>query len=126
MNLSPFRYPGGKSWLVPYVRRWLHYLGKQGKQPVNFIEPFAGGANIGLTVASEKLAKHVILVELDEEVAAVWQTILNGGNRWLADKVRNYPISYASVNRLLLQPPRDMRELAFQTLVRNRVNHGGI
>jgi hypothetical protein len=20
---SPFRYPGGKTWLIPYVRRWL-------------------------------------------------------------------------------------------------------
>jgi len=127
MNLSPFRYPGGKSWLVPYVRRWLHFLSKQGKQPTNFIEPFAGGANIGLAVAVEKLVERVTLVELDEEVAAVWQTILNGGNRWLADKVKSYPtISRTSVKRLLLQPPRDMRELAFQTLIRNRVSHGGI
>ena len=22
---SPFRYPGGKTWLVPYVRSWLAY-----------------------------------------------------------------------------------------------------
>ncbi|MBN2594284.1 MAG: hypothetical protein JXA81_12320, partial [Sedimentisphaerales bacterium] len=23
---SPFRYPGGKTWLVPYVRQWLSSL----------------------------------------------------------------------------------------------------
>jgi DNA adenine methylase len=79
-----------------------------------------------LTVASDKLVEHVTLVELDEEVAAVWQTILNGGNRWLAEKVSSYRISHASVNRLLSEPPKNIREMAFQTLVRNRVSHGGI
>jgi len=26
---SPFRYPGGKTWLIPVVRKWL----KQSKRP---------------------------------------------------------------------------------------------
>ena len=58
---SPFRYPGGKSWLIPHVRRWLRDL----ESPIHFAEPFAGGANVGLTVAIEKLADRVTLVELD-------------------------------------------------------------
>jgi len=62
---SPFRYPGGKTWLVPRVRRWLASL---PQTPARLIEPFAGGAIIGLTAAAEKLAEHVILVELDEDV----------------------------------------------------------
>jgi len=65
---SPFRYPGGKTWLVPRVRHWLFSL---PRRPEEFIEPFAGGAIIGLTVAAEGLANHVTLVELDEQVAAV-------------------------------------------------------
>src|SRR5438270_820835 len=53
---SPFRYPGGKTWLVPRIRQWL-------KQPVReFIEPFAGGGIVSLTVAAEKLADHLTLV----------------------------------------------------------------
>ncbi len=45
---SPFRYPGGKTWLVPYLRQWLKskYL-----KPKRFIEPFAGGAVASLTTA---------------------------------------------------------------------------
>jgi DNA adenine methylase len=62
---SPFRYPGGKTWLVPRVRRWLASL---PQRPARLIEPFAGGAIIGLTAAAEKLAEHVILVGLDEDV----------------------------------------------------------
>jgi hypothetical protein len=34
---SPFRYPGGKTWLVPRVRRWLL---SPPKRPNEFIELF--------------------------------------------------------------------------------------
>src|SRR5438309_2220482 len=38
---SPFRYPGGKTWLVPYIRDWLR---SKQHPPAHLIEPFAGGA----------------------------------------------------------------------------------
>src|SRR5687768_13627214 len=37
---SPFRYPGGKTWLVPLVRHWL---GTLDRKPSLLVEPFAGG-----------------------------------------------------------------------------------
>lgn len=122
---SPFRYPGGKTWLVPRIRQWLTSL---PYQPAEFIEPFAGGAIIGLTVAAEGLADHVTLVELDEAVAAVWQTILhdNGGGEWLAEQIVRFVLTPESAQAILQQPPRSTRERAFQTIVKNRVNRGGI
>src|SRR5881396_794504 len=59
---SPFRYPGGKTWLVPRIRQWLL---SRPVRPADLIEPFAGGAIVGLTAAFERLAEHVTLVELD-------------------------------------------------------------
>jgi DNA adenine methylase len=50
---SPFRYPGGKTWLVPRIRRWLASL---PSKPDEFVEPFTGGGIVGLTVAFEDLA----------------------------------------------------------------------
>ena len=41
---SPFRYPGGKTWLVPLARKWWKSL---DRKPELLIEPFAGG---GFTV----------------------------------------------------------------------------
>jgi DNA adenine methylase len=70
---SPFRYPGGKTWLVPKIRVWLS---TKIVKPSLFIEPFAGGGIISLTVAAEHLAKQVIMVELDELVSGVWETII--------------------------------------------------
>lgn len=122
---SPFRYPGGKTWLVPRLRAWLY---SQPSLPQTFVEPFAGGGIISLTVAAERLAEHVIMIELDHQVAAVWQTIIHdeGGGEWLAQQILDFEMSRGHVAEIVDSDPHDTRELAFQTVVRNRVYHGGI
>ncbi|MBI5877248.1 MAG: DNA adenine methylase [Chloroflexi bacterium] len=121
---SPFRYPGGKTWLIPSIRHWLSCL----PRPRNFVEPFAGGAIVGLTVAFENLADRVVLVELDDQVAAVWQTIIetDGGPAWLADQIGKFELTAENVASLLSSSPRTTRAKAFRTIVQNRVSHGGI
>ena len=120
---SPFRYPGGKTWLVPRIRRWLFSL---PALPAEFFEVFAGGAIVGLTVAAEKLATHVTLVELDEQVAAVWRAILGGEGEWLAEAILTFEFSPENVERILSRGSSSQRERAFETILKNRVNHGGI
>jgi len=122
---SPFRYPGGKTWLVPRIRQWL---GSLLVKPSKFVEPFAGGAIVGLTVAFEHLADLVVLVERDEQVAAVWHTIINteNGAQWLADQIVDFHLTPKTAKALLSSRPRSLKEKAFQTIVWNRVNRGGI
>jgi len=120
---SPFRYPGGKTWLIPKIRRWF---GSFRTKPRLFIEPFAGGGIVSLTVAFEKLAERVLMVELDEQIAAVWKTILEGEAEWLADQIVNFNMSNENLKRELNKEEGDLRELAFRTLLRNRTSHGGI
>jgi len=120
---SPFRYPGGKTWFVPFVRRWLASL---PSKPSLFVEPFAGGAIVGLTVAAEGLAERVLLVELDKRVASVWRTILSGDADWLIRRILTFDVSRGNVARELRREPRSERHLAFQTLLRNRVQRAGI
>jgi len=120
---SPFRYPGGKTWLVPYARLWLKSAPRRFRE---LVEPFAGGAIIGLTAAFEDLAEQVTLVERDREVAAVWHTILGGHGRWLADRIADFEVTPESVSEVLGSTPRTTRDRAFQTLLRNRVQRGGI
>lgn len=124
-QISPFRYPGGKSWLVPRIRKWLTNL---PFTPVEFYEPFAGGGIVGLTVALENLAGHVTMVELDEYVAAVWQTIVQdeGGAEWLVKRILNFTPTGDAVRELLEKTNLSTREQAFQTIVRNRVSRGGL
>lgn len=120
---SPFRYPGGKTWFVPYLRDWLQ---SKSKLPSRFIEPFAGGAIVSLTVAFERLAKHVVFAEFDPGVAAVWRVVLNGQAEWLAKEILDFELSLSNVRRLLDASPETLRERAFQTILRNRVQRGGI
>ncbi len=121
-KLSPFRYPGGKTWLVPRIRETL--LGLKSK-PEIFIEPFAGGGIVSLTVAAERLAGRVIMTELDSGVAAVWQTILNNPEP-LCQKILSFQLSRESALRILEQEENGTLQRAFQTIIRNRVQHGGI
>ena len=119
---SPFRYAGGKTWFVPYIRKWLSlYEGE-----VDFIEPFAGGGIISLTVAFENLARTILMVEKDEAVASVWRTILGREYRWLVDRIVNFEVTAEAVGEIINQAPKSVRVFAFQTILRNRLQHGGI
>lgn len=120
---SPFRYPGGKTWLIPRIRPWLASL---DKRPSVFLEPFAGGGIVGLTVGFENLADHVVLVELDEQVASVWETILGGDAEWLAERIINFDLSYENVRTTLADESGGTRGRAFRTILKNRTYHGGI
>jgi DNA adenine methylase len=120
---SPFRYPGGKTWLVPYIRSWLAH----NQNPAGvLVEPFAGGGIVGLTAGFEGLAEHVVLVERDPNVAAVWHTILGGQAKWLADQILNFELTRDNVTAVLRKEPNSQRERAFAVILRNRVQRGGI
>ena len=125
-QLSPFRYPGGKTWLVPEIRAWLSAA---AERPAMLVEPFAGGAMAGLTAAAENLAEHVLLAELDDDVAAVWTTIFRGEDddvAWLCDKIRRFEVSLANVRAALDAEPSTLREKALRTIVKNLMQRGGV
>ncbi len=121
---SPFRYPGGKTWLVPYIRQWLG--SRRNARPASFIEPFAGGGSVSLTVTFERLAEQVTMVELDELVASVWRTILEGDAQWLAARIEQFEFTVEQVDKVLKEAVQTCRDCAFQTVLKNRVNRGGI
>lgn len=120
---SPFRYPGGKTWLIPHIRRWFDSF---ARKPKLLVEPFAGGGIVGLTVAFESLAERVLLVELDEHVASVWRVLLDGNANWLADRILGFNMTHETVAEELGKTGGSLREIAFRTLLRNRASHGGI
>lgn len=120
---SPFRYPGGKTWLVPQIRTWLN---SQPKKPSLLVEPFAGGGIVGLTTAFEKLADRVLLVELDEQIASVWEALLGGDADYLANRILNFEMNPESLDKELSNSDNSLQQAAFKTILRNRTSHGGI
>jgi len=120
---SPFRYPGGKTWFVPAFRRWMNIL---KYKPRVLIEPFVGGGIISLTALFEQWVETVVMVELDDEVASVWQTIVRGDAEWLAHQIVTFQMTRENVEAELQRVPTTTREKAFQTILKNRTLHGGI
>jgi len=120
---SPFRYPGGKTWFVPTFRRWITSM---APKPSLLVEPFAGGGIISLTALFENLVESVVMVERDEEIAAVWQAVVSGHANWLARRILEFDLTKENVIKEIKRKYRDSKAIAFQTILKNRTLHGGI
>ena len=79
-----------------------------------------------MTIAAEDLAESVVMVELDDEVAAVWKAVLGSDSDWLSERIGAFDLTEDSVREVLGSQPTSLREKAFRTIVKNRVNRGGI
>ncbi|KAF0143889.1 MAG: DNA adenine methylase [Nitrospirae bacterium] len=120
---SPFRYPGGKTWFVPTFRHWTATM---FPKPKILVEPFAGGGIISLTALFENLVQKAVMVELDDDIAAVWKSVINGDAEWLANRILTFELSREAVINEIKRLPRTQKEKAFQTILKNRTFHGGI
>ena len=66
------------------------------------------------------------MVELDEEIAAVWQTIVDGEAEWLANRILTFDMTKDNAIAELQKKSECLKEKAFQTIIKNRTFHGGI
>ena len=119
-QLSPLRYPGGKTWLVPHVCNWLRHV-----QPKQLVEPFAGGGIVSLTALKENLVDHCVMIELDPDVAVFWQMVLQQSEA-LAQRIETFELTRDHVEALDQETPSSPLDHAFRTLVRNRTRRAGI
>lgn len=125
IKISPFRYPGGKTWLAPDVRDWLAAL---PRRPSVFVEPFAGGGSVSLNVAAAGLADRVRMVEIDPDVASVWTVALKAPEGDLEDlcaRIRRFQVGRGAVVAALAEVPACTVGRAFRTILRNRMNRDG-
>ena len=119
---SPLRYPGGKTWLVPHIRAWL---GPIDRPPELLVEPFAGGAIVSLTAVMEKLSQGCLMAELDADVAALWQAILDCPEE-IVGMIEGFEPTRDNVEQLEHETPQSVARRGFRTLVLNRTRRGGI
>lgn len=120
---SPFRYPGGKTWFVPTFRKWIQSL---DYKPDLLVEPFTGGGIISLTALFENLVERAVMIEMDSDVSAVWQAVIDGHTEWLADRILHFDMTGENLKKELQTAATDIKQQAFQTILKNRTLHGGI
>jgi DNA adenine methylase len=126
VHFTPLRYPGGKGKLAEYVKAIIRanklYDGE-------YIEPYAGGAAIGLELMFQEYVRQIRINDVSHHVYSFWKSVLNETDE-LCRLVKNTRISVASWDRQkrIFANPRDhgYAQVGFATFFLNRTNRSGI
>lgn len=124
--LTPLRYPGGKSKLAGFIKQMLLANGLTGNE---YVEPYAGGASVALSLLFDGYVSRIHINDLDRSVYAFWHSILFETDSFCR-MVRDRCVSTAewSRQRAIQNAPddHDLLELGFSTFFLNRTNRSGI
>ena len=126
MNYSPLRYPGGKCKLAPFITLLIK---KSNIEHPIYIEPFAGGAGIALSLLFSSVVEEVVINDYDKAIYSLWRAILKETEKFIS-LIKNTPVSidewrrqkeiYTTSNR------HYSLELGFAAFYLNRTNRSGI
>ncbi len=125
-NLTPLRYPGGKRRLVHTVEQLLE---RNSLRDVHYVEPFAGGAAIGVSLLFNERASVVHLNDLSRPVFAFWHSVLNGTEE-LCSRIQRTKLTLREWHRqrdvYRNRAKARLADLGFATLFLNRTNRSGV
>lgn len=122
---SPLRYPGGKGKVANFMK--LVFLANDlvGHE---YVEPYAGGASVALSLLYEDYASHIHINDLDPAVFAFWAAVLDQTDD-LCKRIRDTKVTVAEWERQRAvqsaKAPEPL-DLAFSTFFMNRTNRSGI
>ena len=123
--LSPLRYPGGKGRLARFVS---DLLGRQSPRPRRYVEPFAGGAGVGLRLLVDEHVDEIVINDLNPGIAAFWRSVFQRPDD-LLERLTGCEVSVDEWHRqreVYLAEPVDDVELGFALFFLNRTNRSGI
>lgn len=120
-----FRYPGGKTKLIPITELYLSQLGfKDGDA---FHDVFVGGGAIATHVAKTHRYSHIYLNDLDPWISAFWSVIIGDWQAFaeLKGHIENKP-TIELFKELRETEPIDIVEEAYRAVFFNRTTFSGI
>lgn len=122
-RLSPLRYPGGKSKLIDYL-----YTKLTAENLEIFVEVFAGGASLGLSLLDAGIIQRLILNDKDPGVYALWRTIIESPEDLLSRLHSVTPThqDLAEAKAALTSGTASTQDLAWSFLLANRLSYSGI
>ena len=123
--LSPLRYPGGKGRLGQFV---AEIIATQPRRASRYVEPFAGGAGVGLSLLYHEHVDEIVLNDVDAGVAAFWRALFEQPDE-LIELVRNASVTIDEWHRqraIHQDQPDDDLQFGFATFFLNRTNRSGI
>lgn len=125
-SASPLRYPGGKWRIAPFLRRVIEI--NRLDEPI-YIEPYAGGASLALSLLFDGLVTEIHLNDLDSAVYAFWRSVLTK-TRELLELIREVSVTPDEWYRQKAIYAEGTRSgtlaLGFAKFFLNRTSHSGI
>ena len=124
--VSPLRYPGGKLKVVDYVKQLMEINDLMGG---TYIEPYAGGASVALSLLFSKHASKIKINDIDRTIYAFWHSVLNETDalcRLINDTPITMDVWVAQHERQKHKDEVGLLELGFSTFFLNRTNRSGI
>lgn len=122
---SPLRYPGGKGGITNFVKLVLIENNLVG---ADYIEPYAGGASVALSLLTEGYAGTIYINDVDPAVYAFWNAVLTETER-LCARINDTTVNVGEWSRqraVQRAADPDPLDLAFSTFFMNRTNRSGI
>lgn len=124
--VSPLRYPGGKGKLSNYVQLLFQY---NRLTDGHYVEPYAGGASVALSLLFEEYASVVHINDYDYRVFAFWDSVLNETEE-LCQRIGETEVTVKSWHQqkeVQRNPEKYSKlEIGFSTFFLNRTNRSGI
>ena len=126
MNYSPLRYPGGKTKLSELIKLIIK---KVGVNSTSYVEPFAGGAGVALSLLFSNSVEHIVINDYDKAIYSVWRAIVEETED-LVQLIRDADVSINEWHKqkdiYINNSDKYSLELAFATFFLNRTNRSGI
>ena len=122
---SPLRYPGGKRKIADYVCRLIDL---NGLYDCSYVEPFAGGASVALTLLYRQYAKAIYINDYDPAIYDFWYVVLNKTEdfcRLIVDEKVTID-RWNFHRRRVFEEGISQIERAFSLFFLNRTNRSGI
>ena len=123
---SPLRYPGGKGKIANFIK--LVFIKNDLFDGV-YVEPYAGGASVALSLLFDEYASKIIINDLDRSIYSFWYSVLNHTED-LCKKIQDTEVSVPEWKKQKeIQKQKktaSLIDLGFSTFFLNRTNRSGI
>lgn len=123
---SPLRYPGGKGKLVGF---FYTIIEENDLCDGNYVEPYAGGASIALSLLFNEYVSKIIINDFDRSIYAFWYSALNKTQK-LCDLILKTKVNLSNWKKCKdiqnVKQKVSLLNLGFSTFFLNRTNRSGI
>lgn len=112
--------------MVDYIKCLMEANSLQGG---TYIEPYAGGASVALSLLFSNYAGRIIINDIDRSIYAFWYCVLKETDalcRMIADTPVSMDVWRVQHEVQKHKDDADLRELGFSTFFLNRTNRSGI